>query len=331
MREPGDSPSLSEMPDSVLLILERLEAARAQLALRIEPLGDREASSALASLEQALQELRAAHPHSCAPPPCEREGCIRDAIPGGKFCDLPLHKYSFFLCSVRGCQEPAWYAGVTCYAHIRQWRLAKCGDFDRWLAIRRCVPPPPPGPAEELEREEEIYRKHTAELQRRGARLCDLPNCWREAWAGRRCHVHMRLLAGCLVRGCSEAALHDDGRFCQAHLHQFGEWLALHLDEFTCPESIWMITLESAARRRRRASAQASSGPPAPIPGLGSAITVHGLPAGEAPEQLTNALLGVDPRCVAGDCGRPRVEAHALCELHLRELESSPPRQRFRP
>jgi hypothetical protein len=84
-------------------------------------------------------------------------------------------------------------------------------------------------------------------------------------------------------------------------------------------------THEQGYQERSRAGQSPQEQPtsqvaPALIPGLGRAITTHGLPASEAPGPIGEALLGIPPRCVAGDCAQRRAEGHALCQEHLKDL-----------
>jgi hypothetical protein len=72
---------------------------------------------------------------------------------------------------------------------------------------------------------------------------------------------------------------------------------------------------------------------PAPVPGLGEAMRRSGLPDGQDPAAVEAALtrsglpgdevvLDATPRCIAGNCGRPRATGRVWCEEHARTLDA---------
>lgn len=308
MSEPSDLP-VAEAPASVEAVIEQLEAARAQLASR-----PGEHDEARQALEAALRTLRASRPGEGGVP-CQLEGCDKPAATGGRLCEAHSGEYRRHpFCLVRGCPQPPireWGSNF-CQAHYaQQLNTHRPNHIVLFLAIRWCLPPPDPYTLQYV-----AVRDRKAELSAGGAYPCDNTDCTGEALPGtNRCEAH-REFAYCWVRGCEGRTRWEppfDSFLCARHLRELEAWRQEPEDQGQPPAG-WLV---QAARFPQRTLHPGTN----LIPGLGEAVTTHGLPAGEEPAPLTEALLGVAPRCVAGDCGEPRAEGHALCEAHLAELE----------
>jgi hypothetical protein len=131
---------------------------------------------------------------------------------------------------------------------------------------------------------------------------CEVTGCSEGLVPGaKRCWAHAAFSWACFVAGCRRRK-HDVSILCPEHKI---DWLAYPGGGDEAALRAWLLSLPPPQ-------------PPARLP-VPTAITTHGLPANLPP------VAPPRPRCVAGDCTKPRRARGALCADHAREANAVQP------
>jgi hypothetical protein len=138
---------------------------------------------------------------------------------------------------------------------------------------------------------------------------CETENCTDDAMRGaQRCWGHRAFSNRCFVAGCTYNKL-SGSILCPGHRD---DWVRHRPGPDEAALVAWLLACPGPV------APPALPRQPAPLP-IPTAITTHGLPANLPPAAPPR------PRCVAGDCTKPRRARGALCADHAREANAVQP------